>query len=194
MKLSELKEMAYRVGNLSSDADKFALKSEFLLKDSKYVGDIDSFKVKSDGRFFSMWNEDEMVALLKIDIIPNNYVVVDDLWVKESFRGKKLLAKLLWFLKSRENHPKILLGRCHSDDTYSLLKAGGLSKFKRYWFDPISGSTEEFNTDTVDSFYSNSKKKWSLMLEHQDDVFIDMPRFNTLDAGYISQSYDWQIN
>ena len=73
-------------------ADKFAARNEPLLKNSKHVGDIDSFNVKSDGKFFSLWNDDEMIALLKLDVIPNAHVIVDDLWVKDSFRGKKILS------------------------------------------------------------------------------------------------------
>jgi hypothetical protein len=196
MKLAELKEMAIRSGDLTAQADAFAAELETHLKthpkNAKHVGDIDSFKVRRYGNFFSVWDGDQLVAALKIDPIPGAHTVVDDLWTKASYRGKKILSKLLWFLKSRENHKQLLLGKVHTPTTQEIISSGGFSQFKRYWFDPITGDTEEFEPATVDKFYSMGKQKWSLMLESRDD-FFDMPRFNTLDAGYISQAYDWQI-
>ena len=211
MKLSELKEMAHRSGDLKSTADAFAAKSEPLLKDSKHVGDIEEYVVRSDGEFYSVWtssipkstftepgesldNYDEMVAMVKVVKTTHDYVIVDALWTKREFRGKKIMAKLLWFLKSRENYSKMLIGIHHSDDTYNILKSGGLSKFKhRYWFDPKSGSTEEFDPSTIDNFYSSEKSKWSLMLEERDDGLTSMPHFNTMEAGFSTQAYEWQI-
>lgn len=194
MKLSEIKnvnEMAIRGGDMRTVADKFAARNEPLLKNSKHVGDIDSFNVKSDGKFFSLWSDDEMIALLKLDVIPNAHVIVDDLWVKDSFRGKKILSKLLWFLKSRENHPKILLGKVHTDDTQELLRAGGLSRFKRSWFNNTTGKVVDFDPKNIDKFYGDGQ--WSVMLEQVDCEFTQMSRFNTLEAGFVSQAYDWQI-
>lgn len=194
MKLSDIKEMAYRGGNLTAQADRFYSSAEQHLRSGIHVGDIDDYQVKKKDLYYSLWTDEEMIAALKLDVIPNTYAVVDDLWVKENFRGKKILSKLLWFLKSRENHRKILLAKVHSDDTYNLLKSGGLSKFNRYWYDPMTGATEVFEPSTVDDFYKSAKKKWSLMLEHDgDDDFINMPRFNSIESGFVSQSYDWQI-
>ena len=200
MKLHEIcnvNEMAYRGGDLRSQADEYAKKQEVNLKDAEHVGDIEEFQVKKKGKIFkifSLWKDDELVALASLDPIPNAYAVVDDLWVKDTFRNQKLLSKLLWFFKSRENHPKLLLGKLHSDDTYSVLKAGGLSKFKRYWFDPISGDTAEFNSDSIEEFYKGRKSGWSLMLEQtEENYFKNMPRFNTLESGFVKMSYNWQI-
>lgn len=193
MELHKLAEMAYRGGNLTKIADEYAKKQEINQKDAKHIGDIDSFLVKKKGLIYSVWKDEELIALASLDSIPNSYAIVDDLWVKEEFRGQKILAKLLWFFKSRENHKKILLGKLHSDDTVDLLKANGLSLFKRYWYNTLTGDTEEFNKLTVDDFYKSDKKSWSLMLEHNGDDFLNMPHFNTLEAGYISQAYDWQI-
>jgi hypothetical protein len=194
MKLHELKEMAIRGGNLTSQAEEHAKRMEVYLKDAKHIGDIDSFQVKQKGKEYGVYKGDELVAIANLDPIPNAYSIIDNLWVKESFRGKKILAKLLWFFKSRENHNKILFGKGHTDDTVDLLKANGLSLFKKYWFDPITGKEEKFDPNTVDDYYGSGKSRWSLMLEHNgDDSFLNMPKFNTLEAGYISQAYDWQI-
>jgi hypothetical protein len=193
MKLCELKEMAYRGGNLTSQADKFAARNEPILKNSEYIGDIDDFKVKFDGRFYSIWNKEEMTALIRTEKT-DDYVKVDDLWVKNSFRGQKILAKLFWFLKSREKYGKLLIGNLHSDDTYEIIKSGGLSKFKRSWYDAKTKNKIDFDIKTVDDFYKVEKKSWSLMLESELDCeFLNMPKFNTVEAGYISQAYDWQI-
>jgi hypothetical protein len=197
MKLHEIcnvNEMAYKGGDLRSQADEYAKKQEVNLKDAKHVGDIEEFQVKKKGLIFSLWKDDELVALASLDPIPNAYAVVDDLWVKDTFRNQKLLSKLLWFFKSRENHPKLLLGKLHSDDTYNVLKAGGLSKFKRYWFDPISSDTAEFDRDTIDEFYKGRKSSWTLMLEQTDDQYLkNMPRFNNLESGFVKMCYNWQI-
>lgn len=192
MRLAELTEMAIKGGGLSTQADEWAMRNKSYLEDSKHVGDIEEFQVKKKGLLYSLWNGSDLVALMKVDSIPNAYTVVDDWWVSSENRGQKIISKMLWFLKSRVGHSKLLLGKVHSDDTVNLLKAGGLSRFKKYWFDNTTGETEDFDVDTVDEFYTAKKQKWSLMLESQDDL-NNMPRFNDPEAGFISQSYDWQI-
>lgn len=87
----------------------------------------------------------------------------------------------------------MLLGFIHSDTTYAIIKAGGLSKFNRYWYDPMTGNTAEYSPDTVDDFYQLGKQKWSLMLENLDEDCSNMPKFATEDTGYIIHAYDWQI-
>lgn len=188
-----LKEMAIKGGDLSSQAENFADRFAIYLQDAVHVGDIDGLSVKAKGNYFSLWDGSTMVACIRIDPVPNVYTIVDDAWVKKEYRSQHLFAKLLWFLKSRENHKKILLGKVHSDDTIKLLKAGGLSRFKKKWYDPFSGKEEVFDVETIDDFYRADKVKWSLMLEEMDDGLMNMPRFNDIEAGFVSQSYDWQI-
>lgn len=187
-----LAELAIKVGDLRKQADEWATNQEEHLKDSKHIGDIDSFELKQKNSIISAWDGGKLIAIVRIDNIPNVYTVVDDLWVREDYVGKKIISKMLWFLKSRLGYKKLLLGKIHSTDTYSLLKANGLSKFKKYWFDIMTWNTEPFDPSTMDDFYSADKSKWSLMLESQNDGLDNLPLFNE-DAGFVTQSYDWQI-
>ena len=58
MKLHEIcnvNEMAYKGGDLRSQADEWAKKQEIDLKDAEHVGDIEEFQVKKKGKIFSLW-------------------------------------------------------------------------------------------------------------------------------------------
>lgn len=191
----KLDEMALPVGDMSANADAYASAWEPHLKDSPHVGDIDivdGLTVRNDGLHFSLWKGDEMVCLLKVEK-KDDYVKVDSAWTKASYRGKGVLSKLLWFLKSRENYTKILLSAVHSADTQQIINGGGYSRFvNKYWFNPETGEREDFDPSNVKKFYDASP--WSLMLEHNGNSLLkNLPRFNTLEAGFITQCYDWQI-
>lgn len=185
-------ELAMKAGNLKPQADAWAENLKTHLSNAKKIGDIEKFEVRQKEHLISAWDDDRLIAVLRTDVIPNAYTVVDDLWVDQDYRGQKVMSKLLWFLKSRLGYKKLLLGKFHSTDTFELLKNDGFSKFKKSWFDPMTWQMEPFDSKTIDDYYTLEKSKWSLMLEAPNDALENLPRFNE-GAGFIAQSYDWQI-
>lgn len=191
MKVNDIvTEMTMRAGNLDKRATDFADTNAQRWYQGKHVGDIDSFVVKKDGIYFSVWDGDTLIAFSSVST--QNPVVVDDVWVNGEYRGQKILSKLLWFYKSRLGHDKLILGDVHSKDTTDIIIGGGLSRFTKLWINIRTNQTEPYDPATVDSFYSwVGPTPWRLMLENDGD-FTDWPVFNT-GPGYIKQSYDWQI-
>jgi hypothetical protein len=169
MKLKELTEMSIRGGNLTAQSDVWAAKRESELlsnANNEQIGKIDSFVVKQHLFTVSVWDGNQMIGIATIDNIPNQYCLIDNLWVISSLRGKKLLSKLLLFLKIDRGYNKLALADVHSDDTYDLLKAGGLKSFKKHW-ENRQGKIEEFSVDTIDDFYGAGW--WKLVLENTED-------------------------
>ena len=169
MKLSDLKEMAVRGGDLTAVADSWAEKLERSLKDdptNKEVGKIDSFTVRQ--RFFlhSIWDGDELIAAFTLDNIPSVYCKIDDVWVKSDRRGQKMFVKILLFIKNELKCHRIVFGEVHSNETVNLLKSDGLKAFKKHWQNR-AGEIKQFSPDTVDDFYGVGK--WLLVLESGDD-------------------------
>jgi hypothetical protein len=93
--------------------------------------------------------------------------VVDDVWVEESWRLKKLFSKFLLFLKTKLNQSRIVFGDVHSDETYQALRSGGFRAFKKHW-ENSAGETAEFSKDTVAQFYGAGG--WKLVLECTADL------------------------
>ena len=171
MKLSDLHEMALRGGNLSAIANAWAVKLQAdalkHLGDHQEIGKIDDLIVRKKLFTTTIWNGDVMVLAAQVDIVPNAYCMVDDVWVAPSARGQKLFSKFLIFLKVKLKQPKIVFGEVHSDDTYQLLKADGFKLFKKRW-ENFHGDVAEFSPDTVDQFYGAGR--WKLVLENTDDL------------------------
>lgn len=178
---------------LGPNLDKLMTNAAYDLKPTlatgKYIADIDGFMVKKYINYYSLWNQNEFAAIVRLsdDAIP----IVDQVWINKDFRRQKLFSKMLWFFKTRLNHPQLLLGRIHSNDMQEVVL--GLSRFKKSWYK--NGVIEPFNKDTIDNYYSYAgPTKWFLMLENDGD-FSDWPQFNSLNGmpDYIRESYDWQI-
>ena len=191
MKLKNiLDEMAYKANSLRSVADKFAEMNYHKWKMFPHVGDIEEYAVRSDGKYYTLWDGEVPVLYVKtLPMIHIECLEVDDIWIKSEYTGKKLLSKMLWFLKSREQYSRLCLGDVHSDDTVSILKKGGLSKFKKFWMDSVSGELINFDPNDIDRYYNNSSR-WKLVLENVDD-YSEFPRYTNGD--WIKESYDWQI-
>jgi len=189
LKLIDLHEMAIKSGDLRKLADEFATKNVEKWKQFPHIADIDSFKVRRSENHYVLFDDDVCIAHFQVDENGPSSVIVDGVWVKLEYSGKKIFSKFLWFLKSREHYSKIVLGDVHSIETYNLLKSGGLSRFKKSWENKNSEKIN-FDTNSIDDFYGNSK--WKLVLECSDDSFDDFPRF-TEQKHWIKEAYDWQI-
>ena len=184
-------EMTMRGGNFEKAALSFVnANKDYWFQNGKHIGDIDQFTVKKLLTMYSIWNKDEVVACASLDIVPDQYAVVDAVWVSSAYRGQKIFSKLLWFFKTRERQTKLVLGDVHSKDMQEVTK--GLTRFRKLWIDK-EGKTAEYSPETVDKFYSwGGKTGWRLMLENTGD-FTDWPRYTTGTSEWIKESYDWQI-
>jgi len=104
-----------KINELAHPADDYvqANQEQWLLQ-GKYVADMDQYKIRQFQNVYSIWaNKNEVIACATIktsDIIP----VIDDIWVKKSFRQQKLFSKLLWFFITKLNYSELMLGPSHS--------------------------------------------------------------------------------
>lgn len=187
VKLTDLHEMTMAVGNLDLLATAFVNQHKGEWQTGEHVGDIEQYEVRKFGDFFSVWLNDEIVSSLKT--LPSGDVIeVRNLWTSREYRGLKLMSKLLWFLKSRMNYSRLLIGDVHSLDTQTIIK-GGLSRFEKSWFK--DGKKEPFALDTLDKFYHPGKPTgWRILLENDGD-FSSWPKFAGDD--FVRDNYDWQI-
>lgn len=207
MKLHELKEMAIRGGNFRPIADKFATdykkfyqkhKAEF-----KHIGDVEIYPCYKHGSSYFLFDDSEIIFICSAEksFIEDGALLIDSVWLDSKYEGKKIYSKLLWFLRSREGVKKLILGNQHSEDTYNLLKAGGLSAFNKTWINTLTDEREPFDKDTIDKYYAGSNANWKLMLESNskgdeltEEVKNDRFSYVTdLKYGYVKSVYDWQI-
>lgn len=183
MKLIDIREMAVRGGNLTDVADSWAQQMKKHIdaaEDKEDLGSIDKMKVFKLGKYMSVWAED-MVAIASIDVHSSNTCIIDDVWVDSIHRGNKIFVKLLAFIKNEMKFNHIVLGKVHSDDTYNLLKSGGLRAFNKSWLHLHTNEVRPFDIANIDSFYGDSS--WQLVLENSEDwsVFV---RDNSFTHSY----------
>lgn len=189
MKISDVFELSMRAGDMGPLADQFAERNAEAWRTGKHVGDIETLKVLLKGQTYSVWDGDEVVASVNADVVPNNYTAIDAAWVKGDRRGERLFSKVLWFLKTREGHDRLLLGKIHSRDTQEVIK--GLRAFTKTWVK--DGEVEPFSPDTLDRFYSASGPTgWQLMLENVV-LSADWPKFFT-SANFVLEGFDAYID
>lgn len=179
----KLNELALKAGSFDKEATEFGAAHAEKWAQGEHVGDIEQLQVKRTDKFYSVWNDSRLVAYcsLKGD-------VVDDVWVDPAARGQKIFSKLFWFLRSRENRTRLIIGDVHSTNMQEVLK--GLRSFKKSWLNTETNETEPFTADTS-KYYKGSPLKWALMLENNEPFFSDWPRFS--GGGFIKESYDWII-
>ncbi len=190
--IANLLEMPLKTGSLRNAADQFAIKAKTIFNKNDIIGEIEDFKVLKSldsSNFFAMIHNDKLILIARLDTVPNQYTIVDDVWVDLDFSNKKVFSKFLWFLKSRLEIKKIALGNLHSEETVNLLKNGGLSRFEKYWFNSFTDERQSFNKDNLDEFYKSSK--WKLILENDSVEWEGFPKFNS--ESWIQNNYDWQI-
>lgn len=119
----------------------------------KYIADIENYKVLQDGIYYSIWDDNTIVAVASLSDENNT---VDDVWVDPEHRGKKLFSALLWFFKTRLNRSPLILGKIHSEDMQEVVK--GLSRFNKKWVNIETDEIQPFSLDTLDNFYQSERK------------------------------------
>lgn len=149
------------------------------------VGNIDDFAVHKLDNVYSLWDSDILVGTASVKHLDDTNIV-DNVWINPAYQNKKIFTKLLLFFRSRENMEKIEFGTVHSNDTYQILKSGGLKLFKKSWKNN-KGEIRSFTIDTIDDFYKGGH--WKLVLENSSD-FSEFPRFT---EGF-TMSYDVMLN
>lgn len=189
MKLNDvaLIEMPIKTGSLRKLANNFIVNNKKFLDASKKIADLEKYDVKQNNSYLSLWDNDEIVLAMRV-VKDDEFYEIDDIWVKEEFLGKKLFSKMLWFLKSRLNYSKIVFGPVHSDETFNLIKNGGLSHFSKSWINLSTKEIEPFEKDEVEKFYKT--KNWRLLLENEDE--FNWSLFNT-GLSWIQESYEWPL-
>ncbi len=152
----------------------------------KYIGDIGDFgayQVKKDGIYYSVWDNDTLIAYSSLADSNNE---VDDIWVHENYRKQRIFSMLLFFYKTRLGRSQLMLGSTHSKTMQEVVK--GLSLFKKSWKNIRTNEIQPFSLDTLDNFYSHEgKTPWRLILENDGD-FSDWPKFAE-GTSYIRETY-----
>lgn len=167
MKLLPILEMAVRGGSFEKEALAFGISKTDKWLESEVIANIDSFDVRKVKNHYSVWDGTVLVAFASLST--SEPPIVDDVWVKPEYRGKGVFAKLLWFFKSREGHPKLLIGGVHSEMMQDVIKK--LSNFKKSWYK--NGEVQPFDPKTLDKFYTGfGSSHWQLMLENNDDLSL----------------------
>lgn len=187
----KIHEMTMRGGNFDDLATKFvSFKRDTWKKNGNHVGDIENFTVLQDGKYFSVWDNDEIVACSSLTGYANTNIV-DDVWVNPDYRGQKLFSKLIWFYKTRLDKNNLLIGQVHSKNMQEVIK--GLSRFSKWWYNTKTKEKKPFSLDTLDDFYSYTEvTPWRLLLENNGD-FSSWPKF-TEGNSFMLESYSPYID
>lgn len=190
MKLHQLKETPLDgESDFRALADSSAEKNNDFFSKLPITAEIDDYILRSNNSYLSLWANNELIASLKMVKLTDKSVEVDDLWVKKEYEGKKLINKLLWYLKSRENFHQIYLGNVHSKSTKSMITTG-LHAFDKFWINHMTGEKIPLNPADVDKYYPNVR--WKLMLENDIAEHDNMPRFyveGNPNGGFMRMSY-----
>ena len=183
----KIKEMTMKGPNLSVASQNFVDKYKLhWLTQGQYIADIEEFKVLQDGVFYSLWDNNTLVAIASLT---DNTNEVDNVWVNSDYRGRKIFSMMLWFFKTRLNRTQLLLGAVHSKDMQEVVK--GLSKFDKKWYNIDTNEIKPFDIDTLDDYYSYlGPTSWRLMLENTNH--FNWPMFN--HAGFVKESYELYID
>lgn len=159
-------------------------------KSAAHIADIDNYQVHLSPPIYSLWNDNDMVAFFQV-LPTDDYAEVDNVWVNQSYQNQKIFSKFLWFLKTRENYSKLLIGNVHSPKMQEIML--GLSRFDKFWYNIETKEKHDFDEEKTDEYYSFvSPTKWQIMLENHGN-FDNWPRF-TNHIEYIKEDYNWQIS
>jgi hypothetical protein len=191
-----LAEMPIHGGQLRDQADLFAasFKEKFKPEQFKHIADLDSFEVQSNGSYFVLLNESEIIFICHVDSVPNYGHIIDNVWVDKSYSNKKLFSKMLWFFFSRMKKQPLYFASVHSTETMNALKAGGFSKFKKTWVNDFLNKEMPFDPESIEQYYASTKWKLKLelseslteILEEVQDSFFRTESFSRV-------AYDWQL-
>jgi len=174
-----------RAGSLDKISTKFVNQNLDKWKsDSNYVADMDDFKIKQDGMFYTVWDNDTLAlsSSLNIDQSPP---IVDHVWINPAYRGQHLFSKIMWFYKTRLGHSQLLLGSVHSKDMVEVLKY--MPRFHKFWVK--DNQKIPYDSNTIDQFYSYTEPTGWLILLENNGIF-NWQKINT-GWDYIKESYDW---
>lgn len=179
----KLTELAMKGVSVAAKAAAFAAENASAWKTGEHIGDIEKLQVRRTGNYISLWGGDELISYFSLE-----GDTVDNIWVDPAHRGKRVFSKLLWFLRSRENLKRIVIGDYHSPETQEIVK-GGLKQFKKSWWNKDTLEIADFSPATVDKFYKVPYVDWALVLENEMKAFDSWPRFD--GNGFVKESYDW---
>jgi len=183
MKGDEIAEIM-RGPNYDKVANKYGEQNkERWYNNGKHIGDIEEYNVRQDGKYYTVWDNQSLIAYSSLE---NENNIVDDVWVHPDYRQQRIFSKMLWFYKTRLNRSTLMLGKVHSPTIQEVVK--GLSRFDKYWLNIKTNETEPFELDTLDNFYDYlAPTPWRLMLENNGD-FSDWPLFSE-GMSYIKEDY-----
>ena len=188
MKLSDLYEMPIKTTDERDRSDRYINRWKDALVKAPPIGEIeDEFQLRRHDNVWGIFDSDELVASVTVTNVSDHEVKVDNLWVKKEREGQKILSKFLWYLHSRENKSKIVLGNTHSTDTIRLLAAGGFRHFKKSWVNNITGKSVKFDPTTMAKYYTG--QEWQLIFENYDDTFTGCSRFSNMSEGFMKPSF-----
>jgi len=191
--MRSLDEMTMRAGRLN---DRVAQQIVDANKDTWYqsarIGEIAQYDLRLSDKMYSLWDGDQYVASARLeDSDRMGMSEVNLLHVDAKYREQKILSRLLWNFKSRQNRKQLVLNQIHSDDLYSIIVGGGLSRFEKFWIDQ-SGQTKPFDNNTINQFYSHGGPTgWRLVLENSYDLSF-FPKFSP-GTNWLLEDYSWQI-
>lgn len=148
-----LSEMAFRAGNLDSEAGKHAKNNVEDWKKSPVIAKVGSLEIKKLSQYYSLWDDGKFVLNVRTKELDDGIFEIDDVYSDSSVRSKGYASKFLDLLFSELGAKAVLLGNKHSDDTYNLLKIGGFSKYKKKWHNVRTGQDVEFDKDDMDKYY-----------------------------------------
>lgn len=149
---------------------------QFDFSQIKYIGDADEYKVFEstiNGHDYYILSDDSkkqaIVGEFK-DTTFSGSQVSEFLKVQvyPGYEGKRLLEKLLWFLKSQ--HQKTILIGSHISKQMkdSLIRLNNTKRFNIMW-KKDDGETASFDNNTIDKFTSLMKPtEWRILIERCD--------------------------
>jgi hypothetical protein len=205
----KLSEMPIKGGNFRTIADHYSLSIKKFFNTNKnkfkHVGDVEIYPCYTLDNIYILLHNNEIIFICTLttywqdDEIDDKVKQLDSVWLDKSFEGKKIYSKVLWFARSRLGIKRIVFGDQHSDDTYQLLKGGGLSAFTKSWYNKSTKERKQFSSASIDDFYNSLD--WKLILESNkigDELTEEVknlrfPFVTNPLLGYTSSLYDWQI-
>lgn len=181
MKLSEIDETWNGPSFAAVAADFGKMNTNLWKAKGTHIADIEKFKVIKYNNYYSIWDNEILVAYTSLT---GNEV--DDVWVNENYRGQKVFSKLLWFYKSRLGNDTLMLGKIRSPEMREVVK--GLSSFNKKWKNIKTGDEAPFDTDTSGKYYSNAGiTDWRVVIENNNNI-TEWLMFNE-GLSFIKESY-----
>jgi len=157
-----------------------------------HCGETDGYQIYSQphdhGGIWLVFFHEETPALISriIDEIwhGRTYSRLQFVYISELYRGRQMMARLLWFIKQQMKMPII----CDNSMSEPALKSIGQVKqerpnyFQIYWSDGTQ--TVPLESETVRSYVSEIGEPdslWRLIIEHSEDQRFT-PLFDTADS------------